>query len=327
MESSTRVLEAPHRRKRASEPRESLPAAPPSPGGFRARPQISPPRAAGFLKKLRSDKSASAALALFLLIVFGSVAAPLLTPFPSDNIAPTEKLEPPSARHPFGTDDLGRDLLGRVLRGGRVSVAVGMAAVLVTLVIGVAGGAVAGYYGGITDALVMRLADVMLSVPVFLIILLATSILTPGFGLLCLLIGSVQWMEVARVVRAAVISARAQEFVSAARALGLPGRRILLRHVLPHAGGPILVAATLGLAQAIVIESTLSFFGFGIQPPAVSWGALLTDAQGYLATAPWIALFPGVMIIATVLSCYVLGDFLRSILAPGKHTGSALRGA
>jgi peptide/nickel transport system permease protein len=318
MDSSIRVLEAPRKQERE----KMRPASPPpSRRSARAeplRPAETRVRRTGFLHRLRSDKAAFAAFLLLVLVVFGAVGAPLLSPSSADVIAPGEKLQPPSARHPFGTDDLGRDLFVRVLQGGRVSVAVGVTAVLITLLIGVAGGAVAGYCGGVVDSLVMRLADVMLSIPVFLIILLSTSIFSPGFVLLCFLIGSVQWMEVARVVRATVISTGRQEFVSAARALGIPGARILFRHVLPHSGGPILVAATLGLAQAIVIESTLSFFGFGLQPPAVSWGSLLKDAQSYLATAPWIAIFPGVMIIATVLSCYVLGDFLKSVLAPGR---------
>ncbi|MBP2680345.1 MAG: peptide transporter permease [Candidatus Krumholzibacteriota bacterium] len=322
MESSTRVLEAPPKRERAFERPVTTP---PSRGLPRERPaRPDEPRLAptGFFRRLGGDRAASAALLLLFLIAFGSAAAPLLSPSSPDAIAPNEKLEPPSAGHPFGTDDLGRDLFVRVLEGGRVSISVGMTAVVITLFIGVAGGAVAGFYGGIAGSLVMRFADVMLSIPVFLIILLSTSILSPGFVLLCCLIGSVQWMEVARVVRASVISTSALEFVSAARALGVPRARILFRHVLPHAGGPILVSATLGLAQAIVIESTLSFFGFGLQPPAVSWGSLLKDAQSHLATAPWVALFPGIMIIATVLSCYVLGEFLRSILAPGKTAGS-----
>jgi peptide/nickel transport system permease protein len=275
-------------------------------------------------RRLRNDRPASAALFFLFLVALGALAAPLLSPSSPDAIVPGEKLEAPSARHPFGTDDLGRDLFVRVLRGGGASIAVGLAAVLVTLLVGVAGGAVAGFYRGAADSIVMRFSDVMLSIPAFLIVLAATSILAPGFVVLCGLIGAVQWMEVARVVRASVISTSAREFVAAARSLGVPRSRILIRHILPHAAGPVLVAGTLGLAQAIVIESTLSYFGFGLQPPATSWGSLLKDAQSHLSTAPWIAVFPGVMIVATVLSCYVLGDSLRSNLAPGK-TGPAPR--
>jgi len=316
MESSTRVLEAPPRREPGLERPISTPPPRGVPRGSAAHPDGASLGRFGLVQRLRKDRAASAAFLLFILVALGSVGAPLLIPSSPDAIAPNEKLLPPSARHPFGTDDLGRDLLVRVLHGGRVSIAVGITAVLITLIIGVAGGAAAGFYGGVADSLVMRLADVMLSIPVFLIILLSTSILSPGFVLLCALIGSVQWMEVARLVRASVISTSALEFVSAARALGLPRVRILLRHVLPHAGGPILVAATLGLAQAIVIESTLSFLGFGLQPPSMSWGSLLRDAQGYLGAAPWIALFPGLMIFVTVLCCHVLGEFLESTLDP-----------
>jgi peptide/nickel transport system permease protein len=253
---------------------------------------------------------------LLLLIVAGAAVAPLLGVDSPDAIAPGEKLRAPSAAHPFGTDDLGRDVFVRVMEGGRVSVAVGITTVVFALLIGVIGGGVAGYYGGVAGALVMRLADAMLSIPTLLIILLFSSILSPAFIPLCVLIASMQWMEVARVVRAAVLSTKELEFVEAARALGVPHGRILFRHVLPHAGGPVLVAGTLGLAQAIVIESALAFFGFGLQPPAVSWGSLLRDTQGYFATAPWIAVFPGFMIFITVLCCFVLGESLKSTVDP-----------
>jgi peptide/nickel transport system permease protein len=237
-----------------------------------------------------------------------------LSPYPVDTIDPSIKLLPPSWAHPFGTDDLGRDLFVRVMVGGRFTIAVALTAVLFALMVGMIGGASAGFYGGFVDAAVMRTADVMLSIPILLVLLLFSSVFSPGFFLLCLLIGSVQWMEVARVVRSIVLSTRENEFVDAARALGLPSRRILFRHILPHTGGPMIVAATLGLAQAILIESTVSFFGFGLQPPAVSWGALLKNAQGYLAAAPWVAAFPGAMIFATVLACYALSGYARSVV-------------
>lgn len=278
----------------------------------------------GLARRLHSDKPAYAALVLLSIITVAAVAAPLLSPFSPATIDPANKLVAPSALHPFGTDDLGRDLFVRVLHGGRVSVAVGLVAMAFAVLVGVLGGGIAGYFGGIADFLVMRFADVLLSIPVFLIILLCSSLVTPGFILLCVLIGAVQWMEVARVVRTVVVSTRELEFVSAARALGVPDARILVRHLLPHSGSTVFVAGTLALGQAIVIESTLSFLGFGIQPPSVSWGSLLNDAQGYLGAAPWIAAFPGLMIFVTVLCCYVLGDFLRSTLDPrgsGRRPG------
>ena len=319
MESSTRVLEPLDKKERSAEPRRaaSSPGEPIRPGvRFFSRP--------GVIARLRSDRGAYAALVLLAIITFAAVAAPLLSPSSPHVIDPGQKLLAPSTSHPFGTDDMGRDLFVRVMQGGRVSVTVGIIAVFFALVVGIVGGGVAGYCGGIVDALVMRFTDVILSIPVFLIILLCSSILSPGFVFLCLLIGSVQWMEVARVVRSVVLSTRGLEFVEAARALGVSDSRILLRHVLPHTSGAVLVAATLGLAQAIVIESTLSFLGFGLQPPSMSWGSLLRDAQGYLATAPWIAFFPGLMIFATVLCCYVLGEFLESTVDPRKTAARRL---
>jgi peptide/nickel transport system permease protein len=283
-----------------------------------SRPAASPPVAHEPLgrcvgrRRFRIDRKALSALLLLFIIVLGVVAGPLLSPHPVDTIDPSSRLLPPSWSHPFGTDDLGRDLFARVMVGGRFTIAVALIAVLVALLVGMVGGAAAGFFGGFVDAVVMRTADVVLSIPILLVLLLFSSVVSPGFVLLCLLIGSVQWMEVARVVRSVVLSTRESEFVDAARALGFSDRRILFRHVLPHTGGSVIAASTLALAQAILIESTVSFFGFGLQPPAVSWGALLKNAQGYLAVAPWVAVFPGAMIFATVLSCYVLVGHARS---------------
>jgi peptide/nickel transport system permease protein len=312
MECSTRALDTAAERKRPAEGHKAAPRTP-----VRREPPAREGAArTGIARRLRADKSAYAALVMLSLIVIGAVFAPLLSPFSPAAIDPASKLLAPSALHPFGTDDMGRDLFVRVLHGGRVSVAVGFVGMFFAVFIGMIGGGVAGYYGGIPDYLVMRFADVMLSIPVFLILLLFSSLVSPGFVLLCLLIGSVQWMEVARVVRTVAVSTRELEFVSAARALGVPDARVLLRHLLPHSGAAVFVAGTLALGQAIVIESTLSFLGFGVQPPSTSWGALLNDAQGYLGTAPWNAVFPGLMIFATVLCCYVLGGFLKSTLDP-----------
>lgn len=319
MEYSTRVLDS---AAEAARPEKRTAKAPPPLRAPAAAASGTPVSAPGIARRLGSDRPTYAALVLLSLIVVAAVAAPLLSPFSPDAIDPAEKLLAPSARHPFGTDDVGRDLLVRVLHGGRVSVAVGLVAMFFAVFVGLVGGGLAGYFGGFADALVMRFADVMLSIPVFLIMLLCSSLLAPGFLLLCLIIGSVQWMEVARVVRTAVLSARELEFIEAARALGAPDVRILARHLLPHASAPVFVAGTLSLAQAVVIESTLSFLGFGLQPPSVSWGSLLNDAQGYLATAPWIAVFPGLMIFATVLCCYVLGGSLRSSFDPRLAGGA-----
>jgi peptide/nickel transport system permease protein len=270
----------------------------------------------GFLSYLKVNPLAYAALVTLGLIIAGAVLAPLLSPYDKDEIDLTKQYLPPSLDHPFGTDDLGRDIFVRVMHGGRVSLAVGLLAMAIALTLGLLAGGVAGYYGGIVDTLIMRFVDLMLSVPVFFVILFLASTITPGVLVICLLIGSTQWMEVARLVRAVVISTKELEFVDAAKTLGYSDKRIIARHLLPHTMAPVLVAVTLGLAQAIIIESALSFLGFGVQPPTPSWGAMLQNAQGYLSTCPWIAIFPGVMIFLTVVCCNVLADFLGEAFSP-----------
>jgi peptide/nickel transport system permease protein len=265
---------------------------------------------------IRKNPFARAALILFGVIVLCSLAAPLISSYDRDKIDLTKQYLPPSLKHFFGTDDLGRDLFVRVMHGGRVSLGVGFLAMSIALVLGMLAGGVAGYYGGFTDSLIMRLVDLMMAIPVFFVILFLSSAVMPSILLICVIIGMTQWMEVARLVRSVVISTRELEFIEAARALGVSDRMILIRHLFPHATAPVLVAGTLGLAQAIIIESALSFLGFGVQPPTPSWGAMLQNAQGYLSTAPWIAIFPGLMICLTVVSCYVLGDFLSEAMNP-----------
>lgn len=270
----------------------------------------------GFSKYLRENPLAYAALITLGLIIACAILAPLLSPYDKDEINLTMQYLPPSLDHPFGTDDLGRDIFVRVMHGGRVSLAVGFLAMTVALILGLFAGGVAGYHGGIIDSVIMRSVDLMLSVPVFFVILFLSSTITPGILLICLLIGTTQWMEVARLVRAVVISTKELEFVDAARTLGFSDRRIIARHLLPHSMAPVLVAVTLGLAQAIIIESALSFLGFGVQPPTPSWGAMLQNAQGYLGTCPWLAVFPGLMIFLTVVCCNVLADFLGEAFSP-----------
>jgi peptide/nickel transport system permease protein len=272
------------------------------------------------LNYLRLNPLAYTALITLGLIVAGALLAPLLSPFDKDQIDLTKQYLPPSLEHPFGTDDLGRDIFVRVMHGGRVSLSVGFLAMLVALILGLFAGGVAGYYSGVVDTVVMRFVDLMLSIPVFFVILFISSTITPGILVICLLIGSTQWMEVARLVRAVVISTRELEFVDAARILGYSDKRIIARHLLPHTAAPVLVAVTLGLAQAIIIESALSFLGFGVQPPTPSWGAMLQNAQGYLSTCPWIAVFPGLMIFLTVVCCNILADFLGEAFSPLDST-------
>ncbi len=301
--------------------RESDVGSPP-PRPSRKTPTVPPPsrRPVGCrkstLKLLRENTFAYGSLILFGVIILCSIAAPLISSYDRDEIDLTKQYLAPSLSHPFGTDDLGRDLFVRVMHGGRISLGVGIMAMIIALFLGLISGGLAGYYGGIVDTLIMRFVDMMLSIPVFFVILFLSSVVTPSILLICLIIGMTQWMEVARLVRSVVLSTRELEFIQAARALGVSDGMILIRHLIPHTAAPVLVAGTLGLAQAIIIESALSFLGFGVQPPTPSWGAMLQNAQGYLSTAPWIAIFPGLMICLTVVSCYVLGDFLADAMNP-----------
>jgi peptide/nickel transport system permease protein len=260
------------------------------------------------------DGRAAKAMLLLGLLIASAVFAPLLAPHGEEARLAVRPL-PPSFEHPFGTDDFGRDVLARVMRGGRISLAAGILATSLAVLFGLFAGAVSGYRGGIVDSLIMRTTDFVLSVPAFFVILLVSSVAAPGFILICALIAMTQWMDVARIVRSVVLKIKQTEFIEAARALGASDNRILWKHILCHTSGPVRVAATIGVAQAIMTESALSFLGFGVQPPSESWGGMLTRAQSQLGVAPWLAIFPGAMIFLTVLSCYALGDFLRSKIA------------
>jgi peptide/nickel transport system permease protein len=271
------------------------------------------------LGRLRRDRLAQAALALLALMTIAAAFGPFLTPHSVEEINLDRVRVAPALEHPMGTDDLGRDLLLRVMLGGRITLVVAGVSVVVALVLGLIAGALAGFFGGLLDTLLMRAADVMLAVPVFFVVLLLSSVLAPGLLVICVLIGFTQWVEVARVVRAVVMSTREHDFVEAARAIGASEWRILFRHVLLHTSGPLAAAATIGLAQAIMLESAMSFLGFGVQPPSASWGVLLQSAQSHLAVAPWMAVFPGLMIFLAVLSCFALGDSLRSAVAPDSR--------
>jgi peptide/nickel transport system permease protein len=216
----------------------------------------------------------------------------------------------PSLRNWFGTDELGRDLFTRVLVGARVSLAVGLLSALVAGALGVAVGAASGLSGGAIDAVLMRLTDAALSVPRLLLLMAASAVLLPSVPMLVLLVGGVGWMETARVTRASFLSFRDREFVLAARASGASPLRLVLSHLLPNASGPIIVSMTLAVGRGILLESALSFFGVGVQPPAASWGNMLYQAQTTMSTEPWLALVPGLFIFATSVAINVLGDEL-----------------
>ena len=245
---------------------------------------------------------------VLLALVASAVLAPWVSPSSPDALDLINRRGMPSMAHWFGTDDLGRDLLSRVLVGARVSLAVGLLSALVAAVIGVGVGAASGYLGGGVDSALMRLTDAALSVPRLLLLMVASAVLAPSIPALVVLVGLVGWMETARVTRAAFLSAREREFVLAARAAGASTSRIVSAHLLPVAAPAIAVAATLAVGRGILLESALSFFGIGVQPPAASWGNMLYQAQSTMSTEPWLAIFPGTFIFVTVAAINTLGD-------------------
>ena len=264
---------------------------------------------------------------LVLLILVLSVVLASFLPYDPEKSSMPDQRQPPSRRHPFGTALLGRDMLTRVLYGGRISLKVGLLVVAITLAIGVPVGAVAGYFGGWVDNVLMRITDAALSLPALMVLIMLSAIMReielPFFQrnnvvTIALVIGLLSWMTVARLVRASFLTIRETEFVTAARCVGVSSRRIMLRHILPNAVGPIIVESTLELGYAIMEEAGLSFLGFGIQPPTPSWGNLLNYAQAHLTQYPWLAIFPGLMIFFTIISINYIGDGLRDAFDPHK---------
>jgi peptide/nickel transport system permease protein len=268
-------------------------------------------------RQFRRHRLALAGAIVFGLLCVSAVAAPL-SPYDPNRTSLLLRFEPPSLAHPMGTDDLGRDEMTRVLIGGRVSLAVGVMAMLVSIVVGTLVGAFAGYFGGTVDSILMRLTEMFIAFPQLFILILLAALFGTGFWTIVLVVGLLRWMPVARLVRASFLQFKQQEFVVAARALGAPTGAIMGRHILPSAISPIIVAATLGVAGAILTESTLSFLGLGIQLPTATWGNMLRAAQSDMATAPWLAFFPGFFIFLTILSINYVGDGLRDALDPHK---------
>ena len=251
-------------------------------------------------------------LLLFTIAVF----APFVAPYNPDAINVKHVLEAPSFSHPFGTDDLGRDIFSRVIYGSRISLAVGFVAVGIATIIGIIFGALSGYYGGWLDTIIMRFVDIMLSIPTFFLILAVIAMLEPSIWNIMIVIGITSWMGVARFVRAEFLSLKEREFVLSARALGASDFRIIFRHILPNAMSPVLVSAVLGIAGAVLIESALSFLGIGVQPPTASWGNILTIGKDNIEIAWWISVFPGLAIFVTVLAYNLLGEGIRDSIDP-----------
>jgi len=222
----------------------------------------------------------------------------------------------PSAAHWLGTDELGRDALTRLIYGGRVSLGVGLLGAIISTMVGTAIGSIAGFYRGFVDTILMRFTDVMLSIPTLPLVLLLATLFRPSPVLLIVIVGGLIWMGTARLVRSLFLALREREYVEAARALGATGPRLILRHLLPNALGPITVAATLAVGSSIMMESGLSFLGFGIMPPVPTWGNILNSASGWLSMAPWLAIPPGLCIFFTVLAVNFVGEGLRDAMEP-----------
>ena len=266
--------------------------------------------------RFRRNRIAMLALALLVALHVLVVLAPWIAPYPPEAVQLINRLESPSWEHWLGTDEYGRDVLSRLLYGGRVSLAVGLTSMAAAMLIGVAIGAVAGYSGGAADAALMRITDGMLAIPLFFIALMALATLGATMVNLVAVIALSSWMTVARAVRAEVLRTRELEFVLAAQAVGCSRPRILVRHVVPQSLPSITVAATIGVAFAVLLESALSFLGLGVQPPVASWGNMLSGARGYLRTAPGLAVMPGTLIFVTVLCYNWFGDGLRDAIDP-----------
>ncbi len=286
-------------------------------------PTLEPMVGVGFWKdafrRLRKSRMAVGGAVTLMVIVLATLFAPVLTPYAFEQQDLENQLQPPSFQHPFGTDLAGRDLLTRTLYGGRLSLAVGLVATLVSLVIGVTWGAVAGYRGGATDNVMMRFVDMLYSLPFMFFVILLVAYFGRNLLLLFLALGAVQWLTMSRIVRGQMIQLRGQEFVHAVVALGASHRRIIFRHLIPNLLGPIIVYATLTIPAVMLEEAFLSFLGLGVQPPNSSWGLLAAEGASAITaidTAWWLILFPGLALAVTLFSLNFVGDGLRDALDP-----------
>ncbi len=272
-----------------------------------------------FTASMAKNRLALLGLVVVLGLVLVAAFAPWLAPSDPNAINVNAILLPPSLEHPFGTDELGRDVFSRMIAGSRVSLEVGLVSAGLATLIGVILGALAGYYGGWVESGIMRFTDMMLCFPTFFLILAVIALLEPSIVNIMVVIGLTSWMGVARLVRAEFLTLKEREYVLAARSLGAGDLRIIFRHILPNAMAPVLVAATLGVAGAILTESGLSFLGLGVQPPEASWGNILNQGKANIEIAWWLSLFPGLAILVTVLGYNLLGEGIRDALDPRLH--------
>jgi peptide/nickel transport system permease protein len=255
-------------------------------------------------------------IAFICLMVLVALTAQWIAPYDPIQQNLTGNLLPPSIHHWMGTDQFGRDVLSRLIYGSRVSLAVGIVAVSIYIFIGTLVGSVAGYYGGWVDGVLMRLVDILLCIPTFYIILMVIAFVGPNIINIMVIIGVTSWTDVARLVRGEILALKEREFIQAARVIGMKDSRIILKHLLPNALGPVLVVATLGIGSTILLESALSFLGLGVQPPTPSWGNMLEEGKDHLTDAWWLITFPGIAIFLTVMAYSFLGEGLRDYLDP-----------
>jgi len=276
-----------------------------------------------WIRGLARHRAAMVGTVLLSMIALASVIGPIVVQYDAERPDLERILQPPSGQHLFGTDELGRDVMTRTLSGGRVSLIVGVLAMSLALVTGILLGSLAGYFHRL-DNFVMRLTDGAQAFPPIVVLIVLGSLVGTDISTVILVIGALRWMNVTRLVRASFLQLRVKEFVEAARAMGASDARIIVKHILPNSLGPIVVAGTLGIAGAILAESTLSFLGFGVQPQVPTWGNMLRSAQDQLYRAPWTAVFPGLFIFLTVTSINFLGDGLRDVLDPRRKNVNAL---
>lgn len=296
----------------------SAPApAPAAPSLARARTQEAPSIWLLAWRRFRRHKAGLVALVVLIVEVLVAILAPVLIPRAlAIDPAPLQILQSPSAQHWLGTDEVGRDIFARLIYASRISLSIGFMAVVVAIVVGTLVGSLAGYFGGWVDNVLMRCTDAILSIPSLFFLIVLSVTLGPSVRTMIIAIGLLSWMELARIIRANVLSLKRREFVEAAQTIGAPGPRIIARHILPNTLAPIVVAATLGVGNALLTEASVSYLGLGVQPPEPSWGNMLYNAQSYFFNAPWITLYPGVMILITVLCINFIGDGLRDALDP-----------
>jgi peptide/nickel transport system permease protein len=287
-----------------------------SPAAVLAAPAVTVTRRYKAARQLARRPAAIAALAVVLGFIVAAVAAPRLAPYDPNAIDYRALRKPPSAAHHLGTDEVGRDVLSRLLWGARASLLAGMIPVVIAVALSVPLGLLSGYVGGWIDGLIMRINDAMLSIPFLIVAIALAAFLGPGLGNAMIAIGIAALPTFVRLVRGTVLAIKTEEYVEAAQALGCSQPRVALRHILPNTLPPLFVQVSITVAAAIIAEASLSFLGLGQQPPAPSWGSMLNAAQRYLSPAPWMALYPGLMIFAIVMALNVLGDGLRDVLDP-----------